>query len=143
LKKANADYARQAELTHRAIWPLSLISFVAEKNATVAALARADANILEAADLLKEEFRLMPKHRTVAEWSLFRIVDPKMADDIRLQLKQDAAGRLVDQLQFQLNPAAASYILEQYWTKRMEGDEAAAKQVYEQGIKDGVPLPEL
>src|SRR5206468_162035 len=143
LKKENTDYAHQAEATRRAVWPVNLIAFVAEQNASVAAMVRTNTRVLEAAKLLREEIRLMPKHGTVWQWSLFHTLDPKTAADILAQLKQDAAGRLVDELQFRLNPAAASYILEQYWTKQMNGDEAAARQVYEQGIKQGVPLPSL
>jgi hypothetical protein len=70
-------------------------------------------------------------------------VEPKIAENILSQLKQDEATRLVNELEFRLNPAAATYVLEQYWTRRMDGDEAGARRIFEQGVKDGVPMPKL
>jgi hypothetical protein len=143
LKKQNAEYARQAELARRSLWPRDIMVFVAERNASVAALVRTNPNVLKAAELLKEELELSPSNRSVSQWTVFRILEPKLAEEILAQLKQDKTGRLFDQLQFQLNPAVATYILEQYWTSRMNNDETSALQVYQRALKDGVPLPAL
>ena len=49
----------------------------------------------------------------------------------------------MDQLGWRLNPGSAGYILEQYWTRRMNGDETGANEVYARGVKDGIPLPAI
>ena len=77
------------------------------------------------------------------DWALFRTVDPAEADLAGRQLKADQAGRLADEIQFELSPLSGTFVLEQYWTRKMSGDEPGATRLYQNALHDGVPLPPL
>jgi hypothetical protein len=143
LKQQNADYARLAEMTRRALSPRELITLLLEQENALAPLIRQNTNVVKALDLVKENGRRFPSTRGVEEWALFRTLDPAETTLVRQQLEADKAGRLADEMQFQLNPLSASAVLRQYWTARMTGNPAGASPIYQQALRDGVPLPPL
>ena len=143
LRQQNADYARLAENSRRALTPRELITILLEQENALAPLIRQNTNLTKALELVKETGRRFPLTRGVEEWALFRTLDPAETALVRQQLEQDKPGRLVDEMQFKLNPLSAAAVLRQYWTARMTGNPSGATQVYQQALRDGVPLPPL
>jgi hypothetical protein len=141
LKQQNADYARLAELTRRALTPRELMALLLERESALAPLIRQNTNVVKALELVKEITRRFPSSRGIDEWALLRTLDPAEAALAMQQLNEDKAGRLADEMQFQLNPLSASAILKQYWARQLNGDQSAAAQLYQQALRDGVPLP--
>jgi len=68
---------------------------------------------------------------------------PDKASLLAARYKQNATARLLDDLQYKFNPLAATTVLEQFWTQELLGDEKHATQIYQQAIREGVPLPAL
>jgi hypothetical protein len=143
LKRRNADYARLADLARRALTPRELMALLLEQENALAPLIRQNTNFVNALELVKENGHRFPSTRGVDEWALFRTLDSAETALIRQQLEDDKAGRLVDEMQFKLNPLSAAAVLRQYWTMRMTGNQSGAAQIYKQAVGDGVPLPPL
>ena len=143
LCQQSAEYARLAGQTRRALSPRLLMAFLLERDDALSPQIRKNANVLKALELAKERGRRFPSFRPVNDWTLFRTVDPAEADQAGRQLKADPAGRLVDEIQFEINPLSGGFVLEQYWTRKMSGDEAGATRLYQNALHDSVPLPPL
>jgi tetratricopeptide (TPR) repeat protein len=143
LKQQNADYARLAEISRRALTPRELITLLLEQENALASLIRQNTNMTKALELVKETGRRFPSTRGVDEWALFRTLDPAETALIRQQIEEDKPGRIVDEMQFKLNPLSAAAVLRQYWTARMTGNPSGATQIYQRAVRDGVPLAPL
>ncbi len=143
LCQQNAEYARLAGQTRRALSPRLLMAFLLERDDALSPQIRKNTSVLKALELVKEHGRRFPSFRPMNDWALFRTVDPAEADLASRQLKADPAGRLVDQIQFEINPLSGTFVLEQYWTQKLLGNEKRAVEIYQAALKDGVPLPPL
>jgi tetratricopeptide (TPR) repeat protein len=139
----SAEYARLAGKTRRVLSPRHLIALLLERDDALSPQIRKNASVLKALELAKEQGRRFPSFRPVSDWALFRTTDPAEADLASRQLKADPAGRLADEIQFELNPLSGTFVLEQYWTRKMSGDGAGATRLYQNALHDGVPLPPL
>ena len=93
--------------------------------------------------LEKEMLESFPSWAGINEWAMLRTTDPETAAVVAKRIKENGAIRLVDELQLQLSPCSASTVLEEYWTQKLQGDEKRATEIYQQAIRDGVPLPPL
>jgi tetratricopeptide (TPR) repeat protein len=144
LCRQSTDYARLAGQTRRALLPRLLMAVLLEgDNTALSPLIRKNPNVLKALELVKEQGRRFPSFRPVNDWALFRTVDPAEAGLAGRQLKADLASRLADEIQFELNPLSGRFVLEQVWTRKMSGDATGAAQLYQNALRDGVPLPPL
>ena len=143
LCQQSADYARLAGQTRRALSPRLLVALLLERDDALAPQIRKNGSVIKALELAKEHGRRFPSFRPVNDWALFRTVDPAEADLAGRQLKADQAGRLADEIQFELSPLSGTFVLEQYWTRKMSGDEPGATRLYQNALRDGVPLPPL
>jgi thioredoxin-like negative regulator of GroEL len=143
LAKQSPDYAALASHTRRAVSPRYLLAFVLERGGPLAEVARRNSNLLQALTLEKERGQRLPSFRHIVEWALFRTADPTEAALVARKLQENEAGRLASELRFQLNSCGASEVLEEYWTRKMLGQDKAAMEVYQQALRNGVPLPGL
>lgn len=50
---------------------------------------------------------------------------------------------ITDDLQFLFNPLSATAVIEQYWMQKLLGDEKRAVEIYQQAVREGVPMPPL
>jgi len=62
---------------------------------------------------------------------------------MRVERQCLVAARITDELQFEYNPLSSVGVIEQYWTQKLLGDEKRATEIYQQAMRDGVPLPAL
>jgi hypothetical protein len=143
LKQQSHEYAQLAAATRRALSPRTLIACLLERNGPLADQLRKNPDVARALARLKEHGRALPSAREMDEWALFATTDKAEAALVAETLKNNQAGRLADELQFQLNPLSGTAVLEQYWFRKLNGDEAGATRLYQQALKDGVPLPPL
>jgi hypothetical protein len=143
LTQQSPDYSQLAKSHRRTLTPRYLMTFLLERGGPLAEAIRRNADFQQAVALEKESGKRFPAFRSVEDWAFFRTVDPQEAAAIAQKMKEDKAGQLVDELQFQLHPMSATLALEQYWTRKMKGDEKAAAEAYAQAIRQGVPLPAL
>ena len=143
LKQQNAAYAELAQRTRLGMAPRELMAFLLDRDDPLGNAIRQNPKFLEALELLKEEGRLFPSFRRPDEWALFRTINAEEAALVSRQLKADPGGRLADDIRFQLNPISGPAVMAQYWTAKMNGNDSAAVAMYEQALKDGVPLPAL
>ena len=143
LKQQNPTYAELAARTRHAVSPIELIAFLLDRNDPMASMIRQNPSFLKGLEMLKEDGRLFPSFRQPYEWALFRTIEPNEAALVCRQLKADKVACLGDALHFQLNPILGNAVLTQYWRARINGNEAAAAALYQQALRDGVPLPAL
>jgi tetratricopeptide (TPR) repeat protein len=141
LKQQSPAYAELAERTRRALAPRELIAFLLDRNDALAPLIRQNPNMLKALELLKERGHTFPSFRQTDEWALFRTIDADEATRVVQQLKNNQVSRLADELRFQLNPLAGSVVMRQYWNAKMNGDQPAAAALYQEALRNSVPLP--
>jgi tetratricopeptide (TPR) repeat protein len=143
LKKESAEYAELEGKCRRAISPRSLLACLLERGGPLAEQIRKNPSVKQGLARLKDHAGALPSACEMDEWALFQTVDPAEASLVNTTLKENQAGRLADEIQFQLNPLSGTAVLEQYWYRKLKGDQAGATQVYQQALKDGVPLPPL
>ncbi|HTL55961.1 MAG TPA: hypothetical protein VL361_09795 [Candidatus Limnocylindrales bacterium] len=143
LKQQNHTYSELAQRTRLVMAPRELMAFLLDRDDPLATAVRQNPKFLNALELLKEEGRLFPSFRRPDEWALFRTINAEEAALVSRQLKADSAGRLADEIRFQLNPISGPAVMAQYWTARLNGSDSAALAIYQQALKDGVPLPAL
>jgi len=141
VSRQNPEFAALARKSARAVSPRYLIASLLERGGPMADVLRQNANIQRALKMEKENGRRFPQFRSPEEWALFRAADPGEADAVARTMKENATARLVEQLQFQLSPASGSTVLDQYWTRKVNGDEKGAEAFYQDAIRQGVPLP--
>lgn len=143
LKRQSPQYAELAERTRRALSPRELFALLLDRNDTLSAVVRQSPEVRKALELLKEHARLFPSIRQPDEWGLFRTIDATESDLVVQKLNANPAGRLADELRFQLNPLSGTSVLKKYWNARLANDHTTAAAVYQQALRDGVPLPPL
>lgn len=143
LKRQNSHYAELAERTRRALSPRELIALVLDRDDALGAAARQNSEVQKALDRLKDYARLFPAMRQPDEWGLFHTLDAAETGLIVQAVNANPAGRLADELRFQLNPISGSAVLKKYWGARLNNDPTGAAAIYRQALRDGVPLPPL
>jgi tetratricopeptide (TPR) repeat protein len=143
LKQQNPQFATLVDRTRRALGPEYLFAFIVERGGPLSELVKKNPNFLKALALEKESVANFPAWGSINEWALLRASDPETANVIAERVKKNEAIRLVDQIQFELNPLNASAVLEQYWTQKLLGDEKRGLEIYQTASKGGVPLPPL
>jgi tetratricopeptide (TPR) repeat protein len=141
LNRERTDYKAMVTHTRRALGPQHLITLLLERGGPLADAIRADPNVQAAAALQKERGRLMPSFRHPTEWALLRTLDPAEAAAIAATYKTNAISLLVDELQFQFDAASPAETLDAYWMKQLLGDATGAAALYDQALRDGMPLP--
>jgi len=139
----NPDFARLVKQTRRAVRPENLFCYLLEHGGPLAELAQKNENVTKAIALEKEDVANYPSWAAISQWAMLRNTDPATAAVVARRIQESETIRLADELQFQLNPWSANQVLEQYWTQRLLGNEKRAAEIYQQAVKDGVPLPWL
>lgn len=143
LSKQSPEYAALAVQTQHVMSPEYLLAFIIEQNGRMAGLARKNGTVLKFLEVEQEIIEKFPSWVNIDDWALLRNVAPEIGVSLGKRYKENETGRLIDEIQFQLNPLNAAAVLEQYWTNKLLGDEKHAQEIYRQGISDGVPLPQL
>jgi len=143
LKQQSGDYARLVEQTRRAMAPRDRIAFLLGRNDPRGAIASRNTNVLKAVELMKQNGLLFPSFRQPDEWALFRAIDPDEAAVVTRQLRGDTVSRLADDLLLQLDPISSTAVLRRFWIDKLNGDDSGAAALYQQALRDGVPLPPL
>jgi len=143
LKRQYPAYAALAEQTRHSLGPMKLIACTMEREIDLGWNIRQNPFVLQTLEWVKEERKLFPSTADAAEWALLRRVDPALAGSTAERLKADKVDRISYQMQFTLNPAAATLVLEQFWRRELAGDQAAAAAIYREALQAGVPLPPL
>ena len=143
LARQNRDYGTLVSRTRHAVAPELLIAFLLERGGPLADLVRRNENVLQAIALGKEDVANFPAWTGISEWALLRNTAPDTAAVIAQRLRENQTILAVDEFQFQINPLNAANVLEQYWTKKLMGDEKRASEIYQDAILEGVPLPTL
>ena len=136
------DYTAMVTHTRRALGPQHLLTLMLERGGPLDDAIRADADVRAAVALQKQRGRLMPSHRHPTEWALQRAFDPAEAAVIAASYKASDLSRLVDELQFQFDPASPAETLDAYWMKQLLGDTKGAEELYARALREGMPLPE-
>jgi len=143
LAKQNADYAAIAEQTRRSLPAKHRLALVLTRGGPLADLARKNENLRRGVALVEEGAQDFPSWASIEEWAVLSRILPDKASLLAARYKQNATARLLDDLQYKFNPLAATTVLEQFWTQELLGDEKHATQIYQQAIREGVPLPAL
>jgi tetratricopeptide (TPR) repeat protein len=135
------DYASLAEKTRLAISPQELITLALERGGQLASEIRANPEVREAVELIKTSEKRFSRTPQVSEWALIREFDPTEAASLGHQVMDYSTGRLIDDLNYQLNPLQAGAVLEKYWALELSGDKAKADGVLKTAAAKGLPLP--
>jgi len=143
LAQASPDYAAQSARCRHLLGTKYFIGLILERNGPLAGLVRKNENVIRGLALEKETVANYPGWSSISQWALLRDSAPDVAATAAARLKDNKVARLMDDLQFQFSPVGASYVLEQYWTQKMLGDEKRANEIYQTALHDGVPLPPL
>ena len=143
LSAQNPEFAALAKRSFRSLSPKYLIALSLDRGGPLADAVRQNANVQKALSLEKETGKKFPKLRGAEEWALFRAGDAGEASLVARAIKENNTARLVDDLQFQLSPSSGSAVLDQYWTRRLLGDDKRAEAIYEEAVQQGLPLPAL
>lgn len=141
LSQANTQYAALAESTRRSLSPRYLMTQLILFDHPAVRPLREMPEFREAAALVQEGCARFPTSPDATDWVLLNAITPAEAERLRPAVAANEAGRLRDQLQGQLNPASVSAIVEEACVRQFTGDAAGARDVCEQAIKDGLPLP--
>ena len=143
LAAQNGDYAKLSAQTRHSFAPQYLIAFLLERGGPLADVARRNQYVAKGLAMEQEGVKMYPTWVSIEEWAFLGSSGADTAATIKERLKQNEIVRLIDELQFMLNPLGATSILEQYWTQKLLGDEKHAVEIYQQAAHDGVPLPPL
>jgi hypothetical protein len=143
LSVQNSEFAAFAKRSSRSLSPKYLVAFSLDRGGPLADAVRQNANVQKALALEKEQGRRFPKSRGADEWALFRATDANEAELVARTFKDNAIAQLVDELHFQLSPGSGSAVLDQYWTRRMFGEDKRADAIYEEAVQQGLPLLSL
>ena len=143
LGRQNPEYAAMLERTRRVMSPDDLLILMLERGGSPAQVLRQNEDMARALALEKEACQSFPAWINVDEWALFRNLDPATAQKVAPNLKGNEACRLADELEFQLNPLSSSSVLEQFWRQKLAGDDKHAGEIYQEAVRQGVPLPTL
>lgn len=122
---------------------MDLIAFLLERDGPLAKVIRQNANVVKALELTKEEEHLFPSHRSLQQWALLRTTEPDQGARLAQEVQADKFGRLADAVDYALSPDSGDEVLNQYWTRKLNGDGAGAVQLYQHAVQEGVPLPPL
>ena len=76
-------------------------------------------------------------------WAIFVRSDPAEAQTIVHQIAANQCDQIIDRLNYQISPYASGTVLDQYWLRKMQGDEKGALELYQTALKNNVPLPAL
>jgi hypothetical protein len=143
LRQQNPEYAQLAQTTRHALGPRLLIASVLARDNSLAKNVGENANVRQALQFTKEYNQRFPASRTPEDWALFRATDPDEAARAIQHVKEDQVTRIASEIEFELNPLSSSAVLEQCWLRKISGDEAGASKIYQEAVKNGVPLPPL
>jgi tetratricopeptide (TPR) repeat protein len=143
LIQAAPEYAALASATHRGLSPHYLMLHLVQwKHPLTASICQAP-EFRQAMELTKEDSACLPSSPDATDWVLLNAVFPQEAQRIRPMVQANQVGRLKDELQFRLNPASPSFVIEQCCACEFAGDDALARAIYEKALQDGLPLPPL
>ena len=143
LRRQSPEYAQLARSTSHALGPRLLIASVLVRDIPLAKTVSENANVRQALQLTKEYNQRFPTSRNSEDWALFRATDPDEAARVIQQVKDDQVARIAGEIEFELNPFSSSAVLEQCWLRKISGDDAGATKIYQEAVKNGVPLPPL
>jgi tetratricopeptide (TPR) repeat protein len=143
LAQANPQYAALASATRRGLSPHYLMLHLIQWQHPLAASICQAPEFREAMELTKEDWASFPSSPDAGEWAMLGAVFPEEAQRMAPSVRANQLGRLKHELQWRLNPASPSFVIEQCGACKFAGDDAAARITYEQALQDGLPLPPL
>lgn len=143
LARQQPEYAALVERTRRAVSPGNLLTFVVEHGGPLADQVKQNAACQQVVALQKEIMASTPTRVDVADWALMCRVDAAAAAEANRLIQTNAATDLSRELQFQLLPANGNAVLEEYWARKLAGEEAEASRLYREALAAGVPLPTM
>lgn len=141
LAQQNAEFAALRARVHRGLPANHLLALVLTRGGALADLVRGNANLRQAVALTRESIAKFPSWVSIEEWAMLSATEPAAAAEVAARYRQNKLARLMDELQYEFNPLAATTVLEQHWVARLLGDENRAREVYQQALREGVPLP--
>jgi hypothetical protein len=143
LAQQSPEFAALQARVRRGLPAQHLLAFIATRGGALADVVRANANFRRAVALVQQSVEKFPSWVSIEEWAVLASVAPDAAAALGERYKQNKMARLMDELQYEFNPLAATTVLEQHWIARLLGDEKRAREVYQQALRAGVPLPPI
>jgi hypothetical protein len=117
------------------------IALAMEKEGKLRDLALKNADVRRTLDLLKQNVAAFPNNANPWTWAMLQAAYPKEADRIVKAFPSDESGRLHRELEARLSPLSITRYLNEYWSLRMTGKEAQARDVLRRCAAEGIPLP--
>lgn len=132
-------YARIAEKTKRSFGSV-LVGYLLADDAFQPELA-ANSDVKRLVGLIVEEFRRDPDAITPTGWALVRTVSPQDAPEMAVKIQGNERLKVRAAVEHLMSPDSVSQALSDYWMLQLEGKEAAAKKVFADLAKRGIPVP--
>jgi hypothetical protein len=129
--------------TARVLSPRYLTAFLLDRGGPSSARLRQNEEIQHALALEKEGSRAFPSFQQSDDWALFHTTDAEQAAAAAKNARENPLARLVQELGLELAPTAGHMILDEYWLRKLMGNEQGAGEFYREAMATGVPLPPL
>jgi hypothetical protein len=118
----------------------TLAALALNRSDSIGEAARANADLLRAAELTAALIAEFPDTSDPLDWAFLRPTQPEAAA-IAAEASATEVSRLGFQVRRRLSPVAATYAVQEFWRQLSLGDEAAGREAI-QAVRDaGVPIP--
>ena len=143
LGRQDPEIAATSKKTGRLVSSSDLLTRRLDRGGPAAERIRGNAEVQQALRLEKEANAAFPGLGMAGDWALMQALDPAEAASLARAVAANESGRLSSELQFLLSPSSGHALLTQYWSRKLAGDPAGARELYERARRNGMPLPAL
>jgi tetratricopeptide (TPR) repeat protein len=140
MAKGDTEYSALETKYRRTMSPTNLLAWHLLKEGKRRDTILQNADVQRSLELLKEDGRLLPKHRDAWKWVFLNAADPAEAARIAEQIKSDLS-RCIRELDLVLYPVNSSVALNAYFARIAENDEPGGRKILDEFIARGTPLP--
>jgi hypothetical protein len=142
LAQASPTFKAIQEKHSRLLKTQNLLAFAALSDRALLEQICADADVKRYLAMEQEVFNSYKTGKVVPEYFLIRHTDPAFAAKMLERSRTDECTRLEDEIGWRLSPHASSTLLDKFFSKMLEGDEAGAWKIFDDARALGLPMPE-
>lgn len=143
LSKGDPACAEIIEADRRSLGSAQLLQLLVRAKGDLGERVRKHPAVIEAREAGFEVVELFPSSVGLDDWILVEGLRPDMDSRLNELVASNKAGALMNRLRLEIQNDAPSVLLESFWTKVYEGDDAGARDLLTRIREAGLKLPPL